>query len=104
MTDEAKKKIYLMYELFGCSSDKDAVCKNCDHLRKHNANRTWYKCECYGDTSSEATDWRISWTACGLFNKPYEGQKSMIEIKKHYGRKKKQIEIEGQMTLWQSEK
>lgn len=61
------KKIDLMHGMFGTS---DGVCAECTHFVKG-----WYhtrilrKCEIYGLTHSEATDWRQSYQACGLKNK-----------------------------------
>ena len=98
MTEEAIKKIGTMYNLFGRCENHEAICKNCKHLTVHEANRRWYKCECYGESSSDSTDWRCSWLACGLYNRPYDG-KPVIEVKKHTGRKKKEEQIDGQLDL-----
>ena len=100
MTDDAIKKIGRMYDLFGHCENREAICRDCDHLKSYTANRKYYKCECYGDTSSEATDWRVGWIACGLYNKPYEGDKPVIEAKKHARRKKTEEPMEGQMSLF----
>lgn len=96
ITYMAKRKIELMYTLFGW--DEQHQCKTCDNLLKEVGNRTYYKCLCYGNTSSIATDWKISNTACGLYNKPYNG-KPVIEYAKHQSTKKPYMEIEGQMRL-----
>lgn len=99
MTEEAKRKIDAMYKLFGHCKDVNARCIECRHLQKFTVNRTWYKCRCYGTSSSEATDWRCSWSACGLFNSTYNG-KPVIDVKKNTGRKKAEEQIEGQMSLF----
>lgn len=93
---EAGKKIETMYDFFGHCEDKDAICKNCEHLCSYTANRKWYKCECYGKSSSDATDWRIGWLACGLFNKPYDGKPVMLCKQR---KRKKDGQIEGQMEF-----
>lgn len=70
----AKRKIDLMHKMFGKT---EQVCKNCDHflcdhfLRGRYRDRVYRKCEVYGVTSSEASDWNAFYQACGLFNKPY---------------------------------
>ena len=99
MTEESKKKIYVMYKLFGQCDNKDARCIECNHLTSYTAGRKWYKCECYGTSSSEATDWRFSCHACGLFNQHYGG-KPVNDIKKHQARGKHDEQIEGQMSLF----
>jgi len=56
-----------MHRLYGKTDGKQ--CKDCDHLICQIANKRWYKCSVYGETNSEASDWRLYYTACGLYNK-----------------------------------
>ena len=62
-----ERKIQAMHKRFGtCGAMR---CKECSHLiggAYHG--RSYYKCELYGISRSEATDWRISNQACGMFN------------------------------------
>lgn len=90
------KKIDLMHELFGEDYRMDK-CEICDHLKKVKiGTRTVYKCECYGITSSEATDWRLRYLACGLIFKEYKG----TSVMKLVGRiPKEDMQIEGQLSL-----
>ena len=63
----ALRKNALMHELFGTAPGR---CGECDHLvegRYHD--RMLRKCEVYGLTHSEASDWAKRWAACGLKNK-----------------------------------
>ena len=94
----ALKKIDLMHEIFG--ENPGHKCAECKNLISYTANRKWYKCLCYGDTSSEATDWRLKYTACGLFNMSYMGT-PIIEIKKHMPKTdaSEVYECEGQMSI-----
>ena len=65
----ATRKIDLMHQMFGKT---EQVCKECDHfLRERYRDKLYRKCEVYGITNSEASDWNASYQACGLFNKPY---------------------------------
>lgn len=67
------KKIDLMHKLFG--KNHAHKCEECSHFhsgRYHD--RTLFKCDVYGLTHSEASDWRKSYLACGLFNQPYSGR------------------------------
>ena len=34
--------------------------------------KRYYKCEIYGISHGEATDWRRSYTACGMYNVPQD--------------------------------
>lgn len=43
------------------------ACRDCEHLVATSKNATYYKCGRYGVTSGSATDWRLKWAACGLF-------------------------------------
>lgn len=63
----AVRKIDLMHRMFGKTGGQ--FCKDCDHLCKVSYDRTYYKCEVYGESRSDATDWVLKYPACGLFNK-----------------------------------
>ena len=97
--------IEFMHYMFG-SGHPSNKCKTCEHLISHTEGRRWYKCECYGDTSSEATDWRLKHPSCALYNMPYKGVPA-IEIKKHMKRGKQSVldnyECEGQMSMFDYE-
>ena len=90
MTSEQKAK--RMYKQFGMITD-GRRCKDCDNLIKVGA---YYKCLIYGNTHSEASDWKISNTACGMFDKDYIGR-SIIELRETQSRSDEQIE--GQLSL-----
>jgi hypothetical protein len=42
-------------------------CRDCVFLERHRYTKTYLKCRRYNVTSSEATDWRASWPACGAY-------------------------------------
>lgn len=65
------RKIDLMHNQFGFSPGNK--CKTCDNLICQIANRRWYKCTVYGVTDSAASDWRLSYDACGMYNCGYKG-------------------------------
>lgn len=93
----ALRKIDAMHQAFGVGHD---LCKDCSHFQIHMAcSRKVFKCDVYGETSSEASDWRKSYKACGLFNKPWDGI-SIIEYLKHSPKKKNDLQIDGQLSLW----
>ena len=90
MTSEQKAK--RMYKRFGKITD-GRRCKDCDNLIKvEHGNHRVYKCLVYGNTHSEASDWKISNTACGMFDKDYIGR-PIIELRE------KREQIEGQLVL-----
>lgn len=69
----AVRKIELMYRQFG--KRVGHTCGMCAHLlsgRYHD--KVYRKCEVYGLTHSEASDWAKRWTACGMFNREYTGR------------------------------
>ena len=43
-------------------------CKTCAYLSVHGRSRNYYKCELRGVTSGSATDHRINWAACSLYD------------------------------------
>jgi len=97
------RKIEAMYKLFGRYTGKQSKqCKDCCNFIRKEYNRTYFKCLVYGDTDSEATDWRASYEACGMFNnKNYIGYK-IINLLKRGPRPKDNTPIDGQLTLFES--
>lgn len=65
------KKIDAMHHFYGYGS---GFCGECPHFRE----KARFKCAVYGITASEATDWRKSWIACGLIDKPFPGDEKRI--------------------------
>ena len=87
-------KIELMYELFG-RSDSETVCAECKHFRRMNHHdKTYRKCEVYGITTSESSDWRSGYVACGLFNKDFDGDKPVMGLAHNLD-----DQIPGQMSI-----
>ena len=94
MTSE--QKISRMYRRFG-ESQSGKKCKDCSNLiRVERGNHRVSKCLVYGDTFSEASDWKRSHMACGMINHEYDGR-PIIEI--YEPRCKADVQIEGQMVL-----
>lgn len=93
------RKIELMYRVFGkCEGHTCGECNNFCSGRYHD--KIVRKCEVYGLTHSEASDWAKRWTACGKFNQEYTGR-PIIEMVKHNSSKPKEPEppLEGQVFL-----
>ena len=97
------RKIDAMHSLFGIVGD--ATCKICPHIRGNWAgNRHVYKCEAYGDTASEATDWRLWYPACNLiFVNLKKDYVPVIERIKHGARGSHGEPIPGQMTMFEED-
>lgn len=94
------RKIDAMYESYGCIPTE--YCKTCCNLLKGNHHgNTYNKCIAYGLSHSEATDWRISNKACGIYNKPFDGnQRTMLEQLKIAPKGKQAEEVmEGQLSF-----
>lgn len=90
-----------MHDTFG--KKEGHKCKECSNLYRCNyRSMKLKKCTCYGLTHSSATDWNLSFVACGLFNKDYNGKK-VIEMVIHQRRKPNDIiveQIEGQVSVF----
>lgn len=98
---ETVRKIDLMHRLFGmCEGQR---CVDCNHFSRHFYGKTYFKCEIYGESASEATDWRMKYPACGLFNRDYIGR----DIVRLIGRKGYRMEtnepIDGQVSFEEGE-
>ena len=72
----AIKKIDAMHYYYGCAEGK---CEDCEHFITIRHDRLYHKCEMYGVSSSEASDWRCSYPACGLFNKPLPDERRVMD-------------------------
>ena len=94
-----KRKIDLMHELYGTKEGE--ICAECEHyLRIRHRDSNYRKCSIYGVTASEASDWKASYPACGLF--PNEQPENGVSIIRLVCPERKQEEdIPGQMTLWE---
>ena len=92
------RKIDLMHREFGFSPGHK--CQYCDNLIVQQANRRYYKCEVYGVTDSEASDWRLSYDACGMYNCGYKGN-PIIRLVRGYPAPPEQID--GQESLFGEE-
>ncbi len=95
----ALRKIKAMHKEYGLLESRQ--CKDCCNLKSYTQNRTWYKCEAYGVSSSEATDWAKSNIACGLFDVSFTEMKRMplIEKLKRTTKKVEDKPIDGQISL-----
>lgn len=75
----AKRKIELMHSLFGMGTN---ICKNCLHFQRYQYHAKSYgKCDVYGDTRSEATDWSGKYVSCGMFDKEYTGKEVVSVVR-----------------------
>ena len=97
------RKIEAMHMLFG--KCENAKCENCLFLSSVLYSRKYYKCDIYGDSRSEATDWAKSWTACGLVH----SETTADDFRRQWGTalhyimahrpKEPEPQIEGQMCM-----
>lgn len=93
------RKIDAMHAEYGYGG---GTCKDCIHLQRmtQRSGKVYYKCELYGDSASEATDWRVGYLACGMINKPLPALYTpMIDVLKRAPRKLAVEELDGQMRL-----
>ena len=72
------------------------VCANCFHLKPDHFRPNVMKCEVYGRTSSEATDWDKTWPACGAFNQVTK-TRNLYTLLTETKKSKKSKELDGQI-------
>ena len=71
------RKIDAMYHYYG-RDHANRKCEECEHLIHGNYHdKGYYKCTVYGCSHSEATDWRKSYHACGLIDKPFPAEDNL---------------------------
>lgn len=91
------RKIDAMHAIYG--TVQDMHCADCPHFiagRYHD--KMLFKCEAYGITHSEATDWRKRYVACSLVHLPLPDERPVIDRLR--GLKTRiQDQIYGQITV-----
>ena len=93
-----ERRIAAMHKRFG--TNYALCCKDCNHLicgEYHD--RRYYKCEIYGLSHSESSDWRRSWMACGMYNVPQDMDRWMPLMKQINHSPKLEPPIEGQIRI-----
>lgn len=90
------KNIEIMHQMFG--ELPEHKCGECSNLVTHTYNKVFRKCLVWGESSSESSDFRKKWTACGMFCKDYDGT-PIKDYVKHSPKAYKDAQIEGQMRL-----
>ena len=96
------KKIDAMHYYYGVDPQY-RQCHQCEHLLSgvyHN--RRYYKCTVYGCSHSEATDWRRSYTACGLIGEKFPKGDRRIKDRLNYCQNDNKP-IEGQISIFSME-
>lgn len=94
------RKILAMLIHFG-ELKNGKTCKQCCHLKKYGwRGKNYYKCEVYGISNSEATDWRLYYPACGAFNVEAIEKRDLYKELWHEPKEKKDDEpLKGQMII-----
>lgn len=89
-------KIFAMHRRFGtCGVLR---CEGCNHLITDNSHkRRFRKCELYGNTFSSATDWKVSYQACGMYNVKQD-MNEWVPVIKRIG-KSYELPIDGQIRM-----
>lgn len=89
------KKIDAMHHYYGYGL---GVCGNCPHFFRKTYDRTYLKCSVYGNSNSEATDWKAGYSACGLIDKPFPADETRIITR--VAREKKDLgQLPGQLMM-----
>ena len=74
--EKTGKPLEVMHARLGVTSG--AHCGDCVHLVKNNHHgQIYYKCGRYGLSHGKATDWRLHWQACGLFEQQIGERKAV---------------------------
>lgn len=91
------KKIDAMHDRYGYA---DGICGDCPHfVRYRYHDKNLLKCEAYGLTHSEATDWRVRWHACGMKEYPLlEDHRHVFDTVKGQ-RERVQEQLDGQIEM-----
>ena len=75
------------------------MCKECCNLITNFYDKKYFKCRIYGNSCSEATDWRLKYEACGMFNKGWSGGDIVRLVSRTSWRNEEQKPLDGQFDL-----
>lgn len=89
-----KRKIEAMHEIYGYGM---GMCDSCQHLLEKKPGTV--KCRVYGEESTENTDWKRNYVACGLIGKPFPEQDRRIVLLVGTERYDDSQQIAGQITM-----
>lgn len=92
------KKIDAMHVAFGVS-DPERKCSECKYFMEKIWDKKYFKCRIYGDTNSDATDWRKKYSACGLIDGEYTGAPILEYTKRRKPTKGEERPVDGQMEF-----
>lgn len=92
------RKIDTMHMAYGKSESNQ--CRDCCNLigfdyRGHR----YYKCKLYGISHSEATDWRLKYSACGAYNIPANKLDVWDTLKRAVRERNPEPPLEGQIRV-----
>lgn len=93
------RKIDAMHYYYGRGVGR---CEDCPHFIKHVWDRNYYKCLVYGASNAESTDWRKSWPACGLIDKPFPGGDTRV-VARITADRQTEMPIDGQLDMFGGE-
>lgn len=92
------KEIAAMHKHYGMATGY--TCKGCCNLwRGLYRDKHYIKCKAYGLSHSEATDWRLKYLACGLYNLPFDDNQTCVIDRVRGLRSKPDEPIDGQMEM-----
>ena len=97
--NKSDRKIAEMHKRFGtCGTFR---CKDCNHFISGEwHDRHYSKCELYGLSHSEATDWRVSNQACGMFDTDVDLDNWVTIIEQNKRLPKPPPPLDGQISMF----
>lgn len=93
------RKIDAMHHYYGFGVGR---CEDCPHFIRHGWDKMYYKCLVYGISNAESTDWRKSWQACGLIDKPFPGGDTRV-VDRITAAREEEKPIDGQLDMFGGE-
>lgn len=94
------RKIDAMHQFYG-KDPEERKCAECEFLLHGRYHDKWYyKCEVYGCSHSESTDWRKSYGACGLIGKAFPEGDTRIKDVVSRERPKEEEPMPGQLSMF----
>jgi len=71
MSAKLAPRMVTMLKMYG-NGPQGKHCKSCAHLVIKQWDKRYFKCDLNKDTGGPASDWRVTWPACGKYGERVE--------------------------------
>lgn len=72
------RKLPAMHFAYGIADGFHRCRECCNLIKTEDRGRVTYRCQAYGVSKSQATEWGLNFKACGWLNRPMDGVRPLL--------------------------